>query len=345
MPDTLDHPPFEAYNGNEPFIFASYSHKDSSAVFPELYRLHMARYRIWYDEGIDPGNEWPDEVAKALSESAFFLVFVSANAVESRNVRNEINFALNKGKMFLAVHMTKTALPVGLELRMGDIQAILKYQMDTMSYERKLDKALPEITRRDLADTRSEDLADTRSDPRRNIIEQLAEAAHEVYRQAMFADGWSYGSKYNTESRQKPFLAPYSDLTEDYKEANRSHVRAIPELLDKAGYYLTFSMSGSSMDEPPEDFSERMGRAEHDRWVAAMAAANWRWGPVYDYSNRCLPRMLPWQKGKLDAYIDFADRVGIEELPEMEKQKDRAAALQSLSILSQAGFSVKKKDN
>jgi hypothetical protein len=136
-------PPFEAYNGDSPFLFVSYAHKDANSVFPEITYLHEQGYRIWYDEGIDPGNEWPEEIGKALSLCSFFIVFISSNAVSSQNVRNEINFALNKTKPFLAIHIEDTSLPTGLELRMGDIQAILKYRMSEENYCRKLSKTIP----------------------------------------------------------------------------------------------------------------------------------------------------------------------------------------------------------
>jgi hypothetical protein len=140
-------PPFEAYNGNEPYLFVSYSHKDSSLVYPELARLHWLGFRIWYDEGIDPGNEWPEDVATALDRCSFFLVFITPRAVESQNVRNEINFALNYRKPFLAIHAVETDLPKGLELRMGDRQAVLKYRMNAARYDRQMEKALPAVLR------------------------------------------------------------------------------------------------------------------------------------------------------------------------------------------------------
>ena len=59
-----------------------------------------------------------------LLHCSHFLVFISPKAVLSKNVRNEIHYALNKEKRFLAVHIEQTSLPEGLELRMGDIQAI-----------------------------------------------------------------------------------------------------------------------------------------------------------------------------------------------------------------------------
>ena len=136
-------PPFEAYDGTEPYVFVSYAHRDSASVYPELSRLHSLGYRIWYDEGIDPGNEWPEEIATALQGCAFLVVFISPRAVESKNVRNEVNFAIARHKPFLAVHLEETALPAGLELQMGSIQAVMRYRMPPNRYARKIEKTLP----------------------------------------------------------------------------------------------------------------------------------------------------------------------------------------------------------
>ncbi|MDM8537078.1 macro domain-containing protein [Desulfobacterales bacterium HSG17] len=136
-------PPFEAFQGNEPYIFVSYAHSDSVLVYPEILKLHKKGYRVWYDEGIDPGNEWAEDIASALENCEFFMVFISPDAANSKNVRNEINFALNRDKAFLAVHIRETKLTSGMELRMGDIQAIMKYQVSDDFYFKKLCKALP----------------------------------------------------------------------------------------------------------------------------------------------------------------------------------------------------------
>ena len=37
-------PPFEAYVGNEPYVFISYAHKDSEQVFKEISSLNSAGY-------------------------------------------------------------------------------------------------------------------------------------------------------------------------------------------------------------------------------------------------------------------------------------------------------------
>ena len=103
-------PPFEAYSGDEPYVFISYAHKDSEFVFDEISILHDAGYNIWYDEGIEASNEWPEEIANAVIGCAAFLVFVSPRSTASVNCRNEINLALNENKPFLAVHLEESSL-------------------------------------------------------------------------------------------------------------------------------------------------------------------------------------------------------------------------------------------
>ena len=49
---------FEAYTGDEPYIFISYSHRDTAKVYPILDALSDRKYRIWYDESCETGNDF-----------------------------------------------------------------------------------------------------------------------------------------------------------------------------------------------------------------------------------------------------------------------------------------------
>jgi len=129
--------PFAAYKGSEKYLFVSYAHRDSSVVYPILLKFTQQGYHVWYDEGIEPGIEWPEEIANALDKSSLFVVFITPNSVASENVRNEINFALAKKTPFIAVHLSPTNLTPGLQLQIGSKQAILRYQMDEDSFVRK----------------------------------------------------------------------------------------------------------------------------------------------------------------------------------------------------------------
>ena len=127
-----------AYEGKEPYIFVSYAHKDSAAVFRLVEQLNERGYRIWYDEGIEPGSEWPEYIANHLLGAEMVLSILSPNAVNSVNCRREINFALSKNKPVLTIHMEEMELPVGLELQLSSQQSVLYYTYD--SEERFLDK-------------------------------------------------------------------------------------------------------------------------------------------------------------------------------------------------------------
>lgn len=115
------------YEGNEPYIFVSYCHKDQGRVFPVIeYFAHMG-YRIWYDEGINPGTEWPEVIAGHLSKCAVFMAFLSENSLNSHNCRKEFNFAVLKNKPSLTVLLEEVQLSPGMELQMASIQSVLKY--------------------------------------------------------------------------------------------------------------------------------------------------------------------------------------------------------------------------
>ncbi len=140
--------PFDAYKGREPYIFISYAHRNSSIVFRHITRLREEGFRIWYDEGIDPGTDWSDEIARALSGAAVFLVFVSPEMVASHNVKKEIVFALSRRKPMFAVHVVDTILPDGLDMQLSNIQALFEGRFnDREKFYERLIAALPQETR------------------------------------------------------------------------------------------------------------------------------------------------------------------------------------------------------
>ena len=140
--------PFDAYKGDEPYIFVSYAHKNSEIVFEHITRLRNEGFRIWYDEGIDPGTDWSDEIAKALSKAAVFIVFISPAAVESQNVKKEIVFAIDQRKYMISIHVEDTELPAGLKMQLGNIQSLLEDRFnDREKFYARLFDALPEETR------------------------------------------------------------------------------------------------------------------------------------------------------------------------------------------------------
>lgn len=118
---------FTPYEGNKPYIFISYAHKDSNRVFPILEELDRRGYRIWYDDGIAPGSEWPENIAQHLDGCSLTLAFISPASIASANCRREVTFALSKRKPFLGILLEPTEMSLGMELQLSAQQCIMKY--------------------------------------------------------------------------------------------------------------------------------------------------------------------------------------------------------------------------
>lgn len=125
-------PPFPACDGAEPYIFVCYSHEDSHLVYREISWLAEQGINIWYDEGIPPGEEWPEEIAKAIKNAERVLLFLSPNSVESRVCRDEINFSLAEDIDLLAVKIKSVELQGGLKLSLNSSQLIVKDRFKTV---------------------------------------------------------------------------------------------------------------------------------------------------------------------------------------------------------------------
>ena len=122
------------YSGDEAFIFASYSHRDMQTVFEIIRGFQKRGYRVWFDEGIDPGTEWDEYIADHIDRCSYMIAFLSDNYFGSSNCRDELAFARDLDKPRLLVYIEQTKLPAGMAMRLMRIQAIHEYK-----YEDKAD--------------------------------------------------------------------------------------------------------------------------------------------------------------------------------------------------------------
>ncbi len=119
------------YEGEKGFIFISYSHKDGPRVYPIIERLAAEGYRVWFDEGIDPGSEWPETIADHLSKSAVCMGFISENYLNSHNCKRELNFALMKQIPFLSIMLEEVTMSAGVEMQLSTNQSIFLYKLSS----------------------------------------------------------------------------------------------------------------------------------------------------------------------------------------------------------------------
>lgn len=87
---------FRPYEGKNPYVFISYAHRNSGRVLPTAARLHEERYRVWYDEGIPAGKDWPRSVKEHLQSCGCVLFFRSERSLASDNCFSEISTARSR---------------------------------------------------------------------------------------------------------------------------------------------------------------------------------------------------------------------------------------------------------
>lgn len=119
------------YEGNEPYIFLSYCHKDSALVYPLFTQMAMDGYRVWYDDGNIAGDDWPENIANHLNKSCVCLAFISNNSSNSHNCNSEVTFAINQQKKLLPVMLEDVSLPLGLSMLLSSVHYIQKKDYST----------------------------------------------------------------------------------------------------------------------------------------------------------------------------------------------------------------------
>jgi len=70
------------------------------------------------------------------------------------------------------------------------------------------------------------------------LIEKLAEAAHDVWAEGKFRDGWVYAVDTDKPNKKHACLVPYDELSEADKQSDRDLAVGIPAILKKAGYEI-----------------------------------------------------------------------------------------------------------
>ena len=109
-------------------IFVSYAHKDDT--FRQDMMTHLAVFRrhpainIWDDKGIDPGEEWDEEIRTELKSADIILLLISANFLASEYIYEvELKEALEKHDRREAV-----VIPVILRKCHWQMEAFAKLQ-------------------------------------------------------------------------------------------------------------------------------------------------------------------------------------------------------------------------
>jgi hypothetical protein len=150
-----------------------------------------------------------------------------------------------------------------------------------------------------------------------DVVEKLAAGIHEDWRHGP----WS----------KKPHLdVPYDRLAPADQEANRAAARRIADVLARAGLGLAAAEPAASANKPAAEIAlaieahiERLAEAEHDGWMAQRLKDGWRYGSPRDDARKLHPSIVPYR-----------------DLPEAEKEKDRAAVRNYPKQAAAAGLAI-----
>jgi hypothetical protein len=158
-----------------------------------------------------------------------------------------------------------------------------------------------------------------------DLLEKLAQAAHEVFCNELRRQDYQYGPETNIEKKTHNALVPYEDLLEEEKESNRNNVRDIPNKLSATGYVMIPARSNEPAFDFPGDDLERLAELEHERWMGEKLDSDWTYAERTDKDKKLHAALVAWEK-----------------LPDTEREKDRELVRQIPMILFEAGYTIIK---
>ncbi len=136
---------FEAYKGDAPYAFISYSHIDSEMVYPVIKELNDEGYRIWYDEGIAPSAEWRGVINEHIRDCSVFVVFVTRNSMDSHEVIKECTYAINLHKKLHIIYLESvpdSIISPNLIADFTNNQRVHAYEMHSSVFAKRLREPL-----------------------------------------------------------------------------------------------------------------------------------------------------------------------------------------------------------
>lgn len=106
-------------------IFISYSRRDQEFVTRLATDLDKRVAGVWFDQSaIQVGENWHDEIINGIRECKVFVLVLSPDAVESRYVLEEVNNALELGKVIIPVLYRPVNLTGELKSLVHDTQML-----------------------------------------------------------------------------------------------------------------------------------------------------------------------------------------------------------------------------
>ena len=124
------------------YIFVCYAHDERDIVLGQIDWLRSQGFEVWFDEAIEVGNRWSEDLARAVEGCAAFLYFLSPRSASSRYCLDEVHFALECGRPIVPVEIAPVELTPGLKLGIGGTHRLFMHRMPVQEFRAKLASGL-----------------------------------------------------------------------------------------------------------------------------------------------------------------------------------------------------------
>ncbi len=115
------------YSGSEPFIFLSFSEKDSTAVLRLISKMQVDGYRIWYDDGTSLEENYSKTVADKISSCEFFIAIFTSSFISTDACISQLDMAQKERKSGTAIFLEELTLSLGMRFRLLQFDGFHKY--------------------------------------------------------------------------------------------------------------------------------------------------------------------------------------------------------------------------
>ena len=135
----------ESYNGTEPFLFVSYSHKDSKEVSRILEYIDKEKFRMWYDDTMEIGEDFREELRSKIESCCAVLLFLSKSSLNSKYCGMEIITAFKYNKRIYPFYLEENVeIPAALKMILENLQHVTGTAVAAnKKYLQKLVSSLP----------------------------------------------------------------------------------------------------------------------------------------------------------------------------------------------------------
>jgi len=102
---------FAPYEGEEDYIFVSYSHDNSEKVYEIITAFHNKGYRLWHDNGIPCGALFMELLASKVEECKAMFCFLSPEYVRSKYCMRELHYAMDNDRLVIPIFLQEFEPP------------------------------------------------------------------------------------------------------------------------------------------------------------------------------------------------------------------------------------------